>query len=85
MLNILNKLLTILDSLIFVKDWIAILRYTITGFSKEKKINFYFFFQFALIIHLFLMIILVREKNLSRTSFSELRSYRDSFPIKITR
>ena len=53
MLNILNKLLTILDSLIFVKDWIAILRYTITGFSKEKKINFYFFFQFALIIHLF--------------------------------
>ena len=69
MLNILNKLLTILDSLIFVKDWIAILRYTITGFSKEKKINFCFFFQFALIIHLFLMIILVREKNLSRTSF----------------
>ena len=63
MLNILNKLLTILDSLIFVKDWIAILRYTITGFSKEKKINFYFFFQFALIIHLFLMIILVREKK----------------------
>ena len=37
MLNILNKLLTILDSLIFVKDWIAILRYTITGFSKEKR------------------------------------------------
>ena len=84
MLNILNKLLTILDSLIFVKDWIAILRYTITGFSKEKKINFYFFFQFVLIIHLFLMIILVREKNLSRTSFWELRSYRDSFSIKIT-